>query len=297
MPILYEDVEDEKPLSDKERRRLAERRAYATGKRQLRYNERNFLKIKEYLRNYYYDNKDKRAREYGLEPLNPENIPSDRHVRSVKLQRLFNNIKASKKNPIRTRVCLQDVKNIMYEILRRRCDNYKDKSTMKKKIMCIVGASGAGKTLASLHLQTHLGANVICSFTTRPPRDTEVEGRDHHFVDIEPPQDDVLAQAKFGGYMYYALKSQVYGPCTVYVVDEAGVRDLVERHSDEFEIFTVNVLRDKKLRLERGIDIVRMLRDKRRKPLESFDYVVNNDSTKAKFFEQIERIYNEIKGK
>ena len=71
----------------------------------------------------------------------------------------------------------------------------------------------------------------------------------------------------------------------------------MERHSDEFEIFTVNVLRDKKLRLERGIDIVRMLRDKRRKPLESFDYVVNNDSTKAKFFEQIERIYNEIKGK
>lgn len=297
MPIIYEDIEDEKPLSDKEKKRLAGRKSYATGKRQLRYNERNFFKIKEYLRNYYYDNKDKRAKEYGAGVLNPDNVSSDSRSRSVKLQRLYDNIKASKKNPIRTRVCLQDVKNIMYEILKRRCENYKDKSKMKKKIMCIVGASGVGKTLASLHLQNHLGANVICSFTTRPPRDTEVEGRDHHFVDIDPPQDDVLAQARFGGYMYYALKSQVHGPCTVYVVDEAGVRNLLERHSDEFDIFTVNIIRDKKLRIERGIDTARMQRDKRRKPLENFDYVVNNDSTKTKFFEQIEKIYNEIKEK
>lgn len=182
----------------------------------------------------------------------------------------------------------------MEEILIHRCNNYINKTTMKKKIMCIVGESGVGKTLASLHLQNHLNANVICSFTSRPARETEVEGREHHFYDIDPPKDDILAFAIFGKYKYYALKSQVFGPCTVYVVDEAGVKNLIKRHGDEFDIYTVNIIRSRELRLKRGIDVERMQRDKHRDKMENFDYVVVNESTKTEFFKQIENIYNEI---
>ena len=170
---------------------------------------------------------------------------------------------------------------------------------MKKRILCIVGESGTGKTLVSLHLKYECGANVICSYTTRPPRDTEVEGRDHHFIDIVPPEDELLAYAEFGMYKYYATKAQVFGPCTVYVIDEQGIRDLLERHADEYEIYSVYLIRDKKLREERGITKGRMNRDKNRKLLDLsfYNYVLENNSTKRELFLNIERIYNEVKNK
>ena len=170
---------------------------------------------------------------------------------------------------------------------------------MKKKILCIVGESGTGKTLASLHLKYHCDANVICSYTTRPPRDTEVEGRDHHFIDIVPPEEELLAFANFGQYKYYAMKSQVYGPCTVYVIDEQGIRDLMERHADEYDIYSVYIVREKELRRDRGVDLRRMKRDENRKLLDLsfYNYVIENNGTKRELFLNIERIYNEIKNK
>lgn len=114
------------------------------------------------------------------------------------------------------------LKMLMKEILRFRINEYLNpiENMEKLKIMCIIGGSGCGKTLASLHLKYHKDANVICSFTTRPPRETEVEGRDHHFIDIVPDRTELIAYAHFGGAYYYATKWQVFGPCTVYVIDE-----------------------------------------------------------------------------
>lgn len=295
MPIIYEEVEKKSELSQKEKNRLKERILYSNGKRQVKYNETHALKIKEYLRNYYLKNKQQKLIDKGI--INPENPGSLGKIRSAKENRIIKRIEESEKNPIRTRISLQDVKNIMEEILIGRCKNYSNNDKMKKKIMCIIGESGVGKTLASLHLQYHLKANVICSFTNRPPRETEIEGREHHFIDIEPPKDDILAYAKFGGYDYYALKSQVTGPCTVYVIDEDGFRNLKDKFGNEYDLFTVYITRSKKLREDRDIDRGRMQRDKRRKKLDKYDYTVVNESTKAEFFRQIEEIYNEIKEK
>ena len=163
--------------------------------------------------------------------------------------------------------------------------------------MCIVGESGSGKTLASLHLKYKLDANVICSFTTRPPRQTEVEGRDHHFVHVYPEEAEVLAMTTYGDHLYYALKYQVFGPCTVYVIDEDGIRDLMDVHGDEYRLFKVYLKRDMRLKIKSGVRSGRTKRDKDRTPFDEsfYDYVVENNSTKRHLFEEIERIYNEIK--
>ena len=203
----------------------------------------------------------------------------------------------SKSNPLRARVGRTEVKKIMQEIIENRCKQYNNDSKMKKKILCIIGGSGVGKTLASLHLQNKLGANVICSFTTRPARETEVEGREHHFVDIDPPKDDVLAMVRFGNYKYYALKSQVFGDCTVYIIDESGFRNLIKRCGDEFDIYTLNIVRKRKLRVENGISYERMERDRGRIKLDHYDYVIENNSSKSVFFKEVERVYNEVKNK
>lgn len=200
----------------------------------------------------------------------------------------------------RGRVTPTRLKSIMINILKLRIEEYLNpkKDMEKLKIMCIIGGSGVGKTLASLHLKNNNDANVICSFTTRPPRPTEVEGREHHFIDIVPDRTELIAYAYFGGAYYYATKWQVFGPCTVYVVDEKGLENLRTDFGDVYDIYTVFIKRDKALRRKCGVDSTRIRRDERRVlNEEDYDYVVVNNGSKKDFFDQIEKIYEEIKNK
>lgn len=222
--------------------------------------------------------------------------PQDTHDRLLSQNLML----AKRKRHKRGRVTKLRLRKIMYDILLRRVDRYSNpEKYMNNKILCIVGDSGAGKTLASLHLQNKLGANVICSFTTRPPRVTEVEGREHHFINIVPDPNELLAYASFGGWEYYALKTQVWGDCTVYVVDEQGLLQLKEEHGDKYRIFSVYITRTKANRMRVGIKHNRIERDENRLklPMETYDWVIDNNSTKKNLFVNIEAIYNEVKNK
>lgn len=213
---------------------------------------------------------------------------------------MYNLSVAQQKRNQRGKVTKQRLKMMLYDTLLRRVDRYSNpEKYMNNKILCIVGGSGAGKTLASLHLQNKLGANVICSYTTRPPRETEVEGREHHFINIVPDPNELLAYASFGGWEYYALKTQVWGDCTVYVIDEVGLRNLREEHGDEYRIFSVYINRSWSNKKRAGIPKKRMERDTGRQklPMEEYDWVIDNNSTKKNLFVNIEAIYNEVKNK
>lgn len=197
----------------------------------------------------------------------------------------------------RGRVTKKRLEMLLRHILKVRLEEYKNpnKSMEKLKIMCIVGESGVGKTLASLHLQNFLGANVICSFTTRPPRPTEVEGREHHFIDIVPDRTELITYTHFAGHYYYATKWQVFGPCTVYVIDEKGLDNLKKDFGDTYDIYSVFIKRKPSLRLKSGISKYRMTRDQRRVlKEEDYDYLVINNGSKKEFFRQIEEIYEDI---
>lgn len=219
--------------------------------------------------------------------------PESRQMRMLRA-----NLKAAKKHTYaRGRVTEHRLRAILKEIGERRADRYLNpEKYMKKKILCILGQSGAGKTLASLHLQNFKGANVICSYTTRPPRSTEVEGREHHFIDIVPDRTEMLAYAHFGGNLYYALKDQVFGECTVYVIDEKGLKNLREDNGDDYYIYTVFIKRKTTLRKKCGVSNYRITRDKIRPWLDEseFDYVIENNGTKVQLFDEIERIYDEV---
>lgn len=200
----------------------------------------------------------------------------------------------------RGRVTRKRLLLLFRDILKQRVENYLNpvKEMNKLKILCIVGGSGVGKTLASLHLKYHKDANVICSYTTRPPRETEVEGRDHHFIDIVPDRTELLAYTHFADHYYYATKSQVFGPCTVYVIDEKGLSNMRQDCGDLYDIYTVLIKRSRPLRLNCGVSLTRVRRDEARKLVDSdYDYVIENNGKKKALFDQIERIYEEIKNK
>lgn len=224
-----------------------------------------------------------------------------RDPQEAQVNQVLRNLKvASRPSRKRGKVSSLRLRTILKEIVEKRVKEYLNptKNMEKLKILCILGESGAGKTLASLHLKYHQAANVICSFTTRPPRETEVEGRDHHFIDIVPDRTELLAYAHFGNYYYYALKSQVFGPCTVYVIDEKGLKNLREDYGDKYEIHTVLIRRAKYLRRKMGVDEARIRRDEARILNDKdYDHVIINNGTKKSLFEQIEKIYEEVKNK
>jgi guanylate kinase len=157
---------------------------------------------------------------------------------------------------------------------------------MKPLIICIVGASGSGKTTASMMLQQQFGWNAIVSYTTRPMRKGEKNGRDHWFVKQGqmPPKNRMCAYTQFGGYEYWTEWNQFLTLFpSVYVIDEKGLVDLQSKQSSSFpfDLVTIKIKRDN---LE-GIDEKRKERDNERIhiPDEVYDYVINNNGSMEEF--------------
>ena len=174
---------------------------------------------------------------------------------------------------------------------------------MKNTIVCIVGPSGSGKTLMSHYIWTQYSIPFIVSATTRPMREGEKDGVDHHFVTPEvirkaERDNNILAYTKFGGYEYCAFKETPYQhrSCT-YVIDEDGVQYLMEHCQDEFELLMVYVDASIEERLDRGISQERIDRDNDRVKLDSKIYsdVIHNDGTKRSFFKQIDKFVESFK--
>lgn len=231
----------------------------------------------------------------GREPVYTFSLPDN------SFSTFIENFNVTRKYPANGRISQSELKGLLHHEMKARVEEYDNENNNiimgKKRILCILGESGVGKTLASLYLKKHCGANVICSYTTRPPRENEIEGREHHFIDVAQPRERMLAYAKYGDYYYYALKSQVFGPLTIYVIDQAGLEALKRENGEEYEIFTVYIMRDRRTRLKQGVDRYRMYRDrdKNTMSLDEYDFVIDNNSTKRELFNNIERIYNQLK--
>lgn len=156
---------------------------------------------------------------------------------------------------------------------------------MKPLIICIIGASGSGKTTASMILQKQFGWNAIVSYTTRPMRKGEINGKDHWFVkkDQVPPRNRMCVYTQFGGYEYWTEwnQFQTLFP-SIYVIDEKGLVNLQSKiHSFPFTLVTIQIKRDNL----QGIDDKRRERDNERIhiPDEQYDYIVENNGSMEEF--------------
>lgn len=153
---------------------------------------------------------------------------------------------------------------------------------MKKTIIAIVGPSGSGKTTLALYMREHFTIPTIVSYTTRPMRSNEEDGREHIFVTKEqmPPRECMLAYTQFGGYHYWATKAQVpeYRPCT-YVIDEKGLIEMQRQFQLEYRIIPIYIRRD--VQNLTDIEQTRQKRDEERIRLEDNFYaaiIINNGS-------------------
>ena len=164
----------------------------------------------------------------------------------------------------------------------------------KKTIFAIVGPSGSGKSTLVARLEETLGLRQLVSYTTRPMRDGEKEGREHWFTDVSrmPARAGMLAYAFFGGFHYWAATEQVerLGVCT-YIIDEDALVEMIRTFGRMYDIVPVHVVRD----YDSAIDAKRIDRDARRLrlPADFYRLVIRNDGTLEEFLDAGEKAFRE----
>lgn len=126
-------------------------------------------------------------------------------------------------------------------------------------VIALCGESGCGKTTFAQGLKEKYGINDIVSYTTRPIRPTETDGKEHHFVTEYQKSDDELAYTFFGGNHYWARISDL-APVTTYTIDEAGILDLLELKNKKIRLLWIQIKRP-----DNPTDSERKARDKDRK--------------------------------
>ena len=166
----------------------------------------------------------------------------------------------------------------------------------KKKILCIVGHSGSGKTTMANYMESKYGIPVLKSYTDRDPR-TPVD-TDHTFLTIkqfdELKREDMIAFTEWNGHRYCCLHSDLQDD-NIYVIDEKGLCYLQKNFGILYDIYSVFIDRSLELR-EMVVPKERLARDEGKffLPKRFFDFKVNNNGPIAALYYQADMIVKEV---
>ena len=126
-------------------------------------------------------------------------------------------------------------------------------------IIVLLGASGSGKSTIENIISENYGFEKIISFTTRPKRDTEVDGKDYYFTTNEIFKMSIKNNhfAEWDEYsqnrLYGTLKPNYESGNKVVVLTPNGLRQ-VKRNCKDVDIFSVLVEANLGTRIKRYID-------------------------------------------
>lgn len=121
----------------------------------------------------------------------------------------------------------------------------------KRTIFCILGESGSGKdTLVEYTLKEFkLNLKPVLSYTDRPIRQGEQNGKEHIFLSKEEMTEfltsnkkDIAAYTQIGetGYRYCAMTS-VIDRSDIYIIDPNGLKEFKERTGDRYNIVSIYI--------------------------------------------------------
>lgn len=176
----------------------------------------------------------------------------------------------------------------------------------KPILYVISGPSGSGKTSNIRQVMT----NEVVSFTTRPPREGEVDGFDYVFTTVEEvdrleASGELVERVSYAGNSYGISKDELYGKLATedafVVVDYHGfqqVRELYENYVSIF--FSIDVEDARNRMLERGDkpDVIEgrlKTYETELKNQQHYDYVIQNEYGKQA--ETVQKLKDIIFGK
>lgn len=112
----------------------------------------------------------------------------------------------------------------------------------KPVIIAICGKSASSKDTLARALGRLIGyqSHLIVSSTSRPPRRSEVDGVDYHFIEKDSePTENYLEWCYFRGWFYGTRKAEVmHDKINIGVFNPAGIRSLLA-YQDEYDIYVI----------------------------------------------------------
>lgn len=111
---------------------------------------------------------------------------------------------------------------------------------MKKILITITGRTGSGKSTLAKQLSQLFGINYVKSYTTRKPRDSEVEESDHIFIDYDKfdamsKRGELIAETTINGNRY-GITKEMLDDANIYVIDTYGLNEFYAKCGDEYHI-------------------------------------------------------------
>jgi len=117
---------------------------------------------------------------------------------------------------------------------------------MSKRII-IVGPAAAGKD----HLKKRLGEKgylLDVSYTSRPPREGEVDGVDYHFLSIKDFQEKIMRKQFYEyvehGEDYYGTGMWEWVNCEVFIMESEGVEQISPEERKDCLVLYLNPSKD-----------------------------------------------------
>ena len=116
---------------------------------------------------------------------------------------------------------------------------------MGKKRLILVGKGGSGKDHARKISENIIGAKYAVSYTSRPPRDGEVEGVDYFFVDESFFTNGIennfwYEYVIFNGW-YYGTSNEQFQNDKLFIMTPKGLSHLSEEDRNESGVLYLNI--------------------------------------------------------
>lgn len=156
---------------------------------------------------------------------------------------------------------------------------------VKKKIYGIVGETCAGKDTVCGIVSKEVGIGLVCSFTTRKMRTSDVQDVHHHFVtksvfDKVMHDGTPVAYTKTGD-IEYGITMEAMGNDRIYVINPAGIRWFRARNYEDIEIIPIYItlpLAERTIRASKRNDTLAVFKSRVEAETEDFKkFVLNNE--------------------
>lgn len=128
-------------------------------------------------------------------------------------------------------------------------------------MIVLVGESASGKSSIEKYFVDNYGYNKIVSYTTRQPREGEVDGVDYHFIDqaqfLKLKEQEFFAETAVYNNWYYGVAKKDCTDDKVAVLTPHGLRQVSKLQNINIISFYINVpRRDRLIKiLQRGDSI------------------------------------------
>lgn len=171
-------------------------------------------------------------------------------------------------------------------------------------MIVLVGESASGKSSIEKYLVNNYEYKKVVSYTTRPPRNEEIDGVDYHFIDTEKflklKADGFFAETAMYREWYYGTAKEDCTDDKVAVLTPHGLRQISKIDGINVISFYINVSRRDRLIkiLQRGDNVDESYR-RNLSDVGQFDgisdevtYIINNDGYKKSIAEMAQEVHN-----